>query len=174
MPPQVTVFNIAQELRAIRLGMKILPGQGRPRLVHVKKGKQACWGLVGLKSRRLLPDIRQRGLRRFMMIQDGDMRDALPQLPELLRRIGKINQEEARTVRQGRWRHAVTNRHIGRRLAQAAPGSPGGSEAVRTMGVVENIVAHQLLPLHQNIAPASGQYSSSGDRQTSRPEYGSF
>ena len=84
------------------------------------------------------------------------MRHALPQLPELFCRIGKINHEKARTVREGRWRHTVTYRHIGRRLAQSLPGCPGGSKAVRTMGVVENIVAHQLLPLHQDIVQVSG------------------
>ena len=61
MLPQVPVFNIAQEFRAIRLGMKILPSQSGPRLLHVKKRKQARWGLVGRKARRLLPDVRQRG-----------------------------------------------------------------------------------------------------------------
>ena len=156
MLPEVPVFNITQEFRAVRLGMKILPRQGCPRLIHVKKRKQTRRSLVSLKSRRLLPDIRQRGPGRFMMIQDGDVGNALTQLHELFRRIGKIDQEEAGTVREGWRRDTVTNRHIGRRLAQSLPGCPGCPKAVRTMGMVENIVAHQRLPLHENITQTSG------------------
>ena len=77
------------------------------------------------------------------------MGDALPQLHELFCRIGKINQEKAGAVRERRRRDAVAHRHIGRRLAQSLPGRPGCPKAVRTMGVVENIVAHEYLPLHE-------------------------